>query len=107
MAHTYDELRHMKVAALREIADSLEDDRLEGHSQMNKDHLLPILCEVLGVETHAHHEVVGIDKASIKSQIRALKAERDKAVEAHDKARTKQVRREMHHLRRKLHKFTV
>jgi len=107
MAYTYEELHHMKVAELRTIADGVEDDRLEGNSQMNKDHLLPILCEALGVETHAHHEVVGIDKASIKGQIKALKAERDKAVEAHDRVRTKKVRRQMHHLKRKLHKFTV
>ena len=107
MAYTYQELHHMKVTALREIAEGLGDERLEGNSQMNKEHLLPILCEVLGVETHAHHEVVGIDKASIKSRIRALKAERDKAIEAKDRAWTKQVRRQMHHLKRQLHKFTV
>lgn len=107
MAYTYEELHHMKVTALREIANGLNDERLEGNSQMNKEHLLPILCEVLDVETHAHHEVVGIDKATIKSQIKALKAERDKAVEAHDSARTKQVRRQIHHLKRRLHQFTV
>jgi len=107
MAYTYQELHHMKVTALREIADGLDDERLEGNSQMNKDHLLPILCDVLGVESHAHHEVVGIDKASIKGQIKALKAARDEAVAAHDKTRTKAARREIHHLKRKLHQSTV
>ena len=91
----------------RTVRLELTDDRLEGHSQLNKDHLLPILCDVLGVEAHAHHEVVGIDKGAIKNQIKALKAERDAAVAAHDKARTKKARREIHHLKRKLHQFTV
>ena len=48
MAHTYDELRRKTVAELREIAK----DTVQGSSQMNKDHLLPVLCQALGIETH-------------------------------------------------------
>ena len=75
MAHTYEEMRKMKVTQLREIADALQDERLQGHNSMNKEHLLPILCQVLGVEAHAHHEVVGVDKGAIKGRIRTLKVE--------------------------------
>lgn len=107
MAHTYDELHAMKVAELRQIADELEDDRLEGHNSMHKPVLLVALCEVLGLEAHTHHEVVGIDKASIKARIKALKVERDKALEAHDHGELKKVRRQIHHLKRSIHKATV
>ena len=107
MAHTYEELRKMKVTQLREIADALEEERLEGHNSMNKEHLLPILCQVLGIEAHAHHEVVGVDKGAIKARIRTLKAERDKALVSHDHTQLKTVRKQLKHLKHKLHKATV
>ena len=98
MAHTYDELKGMTVAQLREIAK----DTVTGASQMNKDHLLPALCEALGIETHAHHEVHGIDKTTIKAQMRALKAERERALDRHDYLRLKSIRRQMHHLNHRI-----
>ena len=107
MAHTYEELHKMKVDQLREIAVEQDDERLQGNSQMNKDHLLPLLCEVLGIEAHAHHEVVGIDKRAIKDRIKAFKADRDKALEDRDKAGLKQARRQIRRLKRRLHKATV
>ena len=94
MAYTYDELKQKTVAELREIAK----DAVEGASQMNKDHLLPALCKALGIETHAHHEVHGIDKTGIKSQMRVLKSERDHALDVHDHLKLKSIRRQMHHL---------
>src|SRR5215831_7388923 len=94
MAHTYEQLKGMTVAQLREIAK----DTVEGSSQMNKDHLLPALCKALGIETHAHHEVHGIDKPGVKAQMRALKMERTRALDAHDHLRLKSIRRQMHHL---------
>ena len=94
MAHTYDELRGKTVAELREIAK----DTVEGASQMNKDHLLPALCTALGIETHTHHEVHGIDKTAVKAQIRALKVERDHALDVHDHLKLRSIRRQMHHL---------
>ncbi|MFH1568717.1 MAG: hypothetical protein ABIL09_12030 [Gemmatimonadota bacterium] len=107
MAHTYEEMRKMKVTQLREIADGLQDERLQGHNSMNKEHLLPILCQVLGVEAHAHHEVVGVDKGAIKGRIRALKTERDEALESHDHTQLKTVRKQLKHLKHLLHKATV
>jgi hypothetical protein len=94
MAHTYDELKGMTVAELREVAK----DTITGSSQMNKEHLLPVLCRALGIEMHEHHEVHGIDKSAIKSQMRALKAERDRALDTHDHVRLRSIRRQMHHL---------
>ena len=94
MAHTYDELKDMTVAQLREIAK----DTITGASQMNKEHLLPALCAALGIETHAHHDVHGIDKTAVKAQLRALKIERDRALDIHDHVRLRSIRRQMHHL---------
>lgn len=107
MAHTYEELRKMKVDQLRQIAAGLDDPRLQGNTQMNKEHLLPLLCQVLGIEAHAHHVVVGVDKGSIKARIRALKSARDEAIAAGDGEQLRQVRRRLHHLKRALHKAAV
>ena len=98
MAHTYDELKSKTVAELRDIAK----DTIKGASQMNKDHLLPALCRALGIEAHAHHEVHGVDKTSIKAQMRTLKTERDHALDVHDHVRLKAIRRQMHHLNHKI-----
>jgi len=98
VAHTYDELRGKTVAELREIAK----DSVQGASQMNKERLLPALCKALGIETHAHHEVQGVDKTSIKTKLRELKAERSKALDIHDRERLKSIRRQMHHLNRQI-----
>ena len=107
MAHTYEELKSLNVAQLREIADTVDDEALKGHSTMHKEHLLPTLCKALGIETHAHHEVVGIDKGSVKEQIKRLKGQRDEALAAHDHTALKRVRRQIHHLKRRMHKATV
>lgn len=107
MTHTYEELHDMTVARLREVAAEINDERLAGHTVMHKEQLLPLLCEVLGIEAHVHHEVVGIDKAKVKAEIRALKAERAAAIEAGNKAELKKVRRQIHHLKRRLRRATV
>lgn len=107
MAYTYEELKGKTVSQLREIAAGIEHDALKGYTQLNKDHLLLWLCKALGIETHAHHTVVGVNKADIKARIRQLKKERDQACDAHDHAALKTARRRMHHLKRQLHKATV
>src|SRR5262245_54762413 len=94
MAHTYDELKGKTVAERREIAK----DTVEGSSQRNKASRPPALCAALGIATHAHHEVHGIDKGAIKAQLRALKTERDHALDVHDHLRLRAIRRQMHHL---------
>jgi hypothetical protein len=106
MAHTFEELKHKTVAELRELAKGIEHDAVQGYTQMNKEHLLVALSRALGIQ-HEHHEVVGVDKASIKARIRQLKVKREAALAAHDHAQLKAVRRNIHRLKRQIHKATV
>jgi DNA-binding IclR family transcriptional regulator len=102
MAYTYNELKSKTIAELRDIAKDVQHDAVQGHSQMNKDHLLPALCKALGIEMHAHHEVAGIDKPAIKSKMRELKQQREAALAAHDHDTLKSVRRHIHSLNRQI-----
>lgn len=106
MAHTYEELKHKTVAELREIAKGIEHEAVQGYTQLNKEHLLVAISKALGIK-HEHHDVVGVDKASIKARIRELKTKRDAALGAHDHAQLKTVRRTIHRLKRQIHKATV
>ena len=111
MAHTYDELKKKTIDELREIAKGIEHEAVKGYTQMNKEHLLPAICKALGIDTHVHHHhaaaAAGVDKASFKAKLRQLKVDRDKALEAHDRAQLKAVRRQMHRMRRKLRAATA
>ena len=102
MAHTYEELKGKTLAELRAIAKDVHHDAVQGYSQMNKEHLLPALCHALGLETHEHHGVHGIDKPALKAKMRELKKKRDQALEAHDSAGLKSLRRHIHHLNRQI-----
>jgi hypothetical protein len=102
MPYTYEQLKEKTVQELREIAKEVKHDAVQGASQMNKEHLLPALCKALGVEMHEHHEVHGIDKAAIKTQMRELRKTRDLALEQHDAERLKSVRRQIHRLNRQI-----
>ena len=102
MAYTYEELKAKTVAELRDIAKDLSSEHVQGHSQMNKDHLLPALCRALGIDTHEHGAVVGIDKPAIKAKMRELRKQRDAALEAHDRDALKSVRRQLHRLNRQI-----
>ena len=98
MAYTYEELKGKTIAELRDIAKDVESEHVQGYSQMNKDLLLPALCRALGIDVHEHHSVSGIDKAAIKSKMRELKKPRDAALESHDHAQLKRLRRQIHGL---------
>jgi hypothetical protein len=106
MAYTYEQLKHMTLAELREIAKGSDQEVVQGYTQMNKEHLIGALAKALGIK-HEHHDVVGIDKNSIKSRIRELKTQREAALAAHDHAQLKVVRRTIHRLKRRIHKATV
>ncbi len=95
------------MAQLREVAKETEHDALHGYSTMHKADLVKALCTALGVEDHEHHEVVGIDKGALKSQIRALKVDRSAALEAHDHVALKVIRRKIHRLKRNIRRATV
>ena len=99
---TLHDLKEMTIAQLRDIAKELTHDSVQGHSQMNKEHLLPALCKALGIDTTEHHMVVGIDKGTVKSRMRQLKSERDDALQRGDHDRLKVIRRELHHYNHQL-----
>jgi len=107
MAYTFQELKGKTVAQMREIAVGIDHEALQGHTQMNKEHLLAALCKALGIEMHAHHEVKGINKSEIKVKIRELKKKRDQALAARDHPQLKAVRRDIHHLKRAIRKAMV
>jgi hypothetical protein len=106
MAYTLEGLKKLTVAQLREIAKGIEHDAVKGQSVMHKHELLRALSKALNI-AHEHHEVVGLNKAAIKAQIKELKNKRDDALGAHDHARLKEVRRKIHRLKRMIHKATV
>ena len=107
MEYTFDQLKGMTVAQLREIAAGIEHEAVKGYTQLNKEHLLTALCTALKIDTHTRHKTkaASTDKAAVKVQIRELKKKRDAALEAHDHAQLKTVRRKMHELRRSLRKM--
>ena len=107
MSYTFHDLRHKRVADLREIAKGLDHEAVKGYTQLNKDHLLQALCKALGLDVHEHRDVKGIDKGAIKAEIRGLKKERDAALEARDHAKLKLVRRQIHGLKHTIRRHTV
>lgn len=108
MAYTYEQLHGMTIAELREIAKGVHTDMVQGYTQMNKEHLLPALCKALGIDTHAHHHLAeGFNKAGVKARMKALKAERAKAIGAHDHEKLKALRRELHSLNHQIRAHTV
>jgi DNA-binding IclR family transcriptional regulator len=106
MEYTFEQLKHKTVVELREIAKGIEHEAVQGYTQLNKEHLLVAISKALGIK-HEHHDVVGVDKAAIKSRIRELKRKRDEALSAHDHGQLKIVRRTIHRLKRQIHKATV
>lgn len=106
MEYTYEQLKHKTVAELREIAKDIEHEAVQGYTQLNKEHLIGAISKALGIK-HEHHDVVGVDKASIKARIRELKKKREEALAAHDHAQLKVVRRTIHRLKRQIHRATV
>jgi hypothetical protein len=107
MAHTFEELKHKTVAELREIAKGVEHEAVQGATQMNKDHLLKALCTALGIEMHAHHEVVGLDKSAVKGQIRVLQKRRDEILASKDRNELGGVLRQIHNLKKRIRRATV
>ena len=104
---TYEDLKKKTVAELRDLAKGLPHDAVQGYTQMNKEHLLPAICNVLGIELAHHHVEAGFDKTAIKTRMKGLHAERDKALEAHGPARLKEVRGELHALNHRLRAHMV
>ncbi len=102
MAYTFEQLNKMAVADLRKIADGLEHEALKGHITMHKEKLIPALCQALGIEAHKHHQAKGMDKASLKLEIRGLKKKRDEVVAAKDYKQLSEIRQRIHDIKVKL-----
>ena len=102
MAHTYEELKKKTVAELRQIAGELDQEAVQGYTQLNKDHLLPVLCKALGIEAHEHHAAVAAEKSMIKAQMREIKAAAEKARDAGDYETLHRLRRQHHSLNHSL-----
>lgn len=107
MNYSYSELKKKTVAELREIAAKVEHEAVQGHSQMNKEHLLVSLCQALNIDMHEHHQVVGLNKAQVKANIRRMKERLAKAIEAKDRKQIRFCHRQIHRQKRNIHKATV
>jgi DNA-binding transcriptional MerR regulator len=106
MSFTFEQLKHMTVAELREIAAGLKHEAVQGYTQLNKEHLLAALCKALNIDMYVHHvaKPTALDKSRIKQKIKDLKKSRAVAVEAHDSGRLHTIRHEIHELKRSLRK---
>ena len=107
MTYTHAELKKKTVAELREIAAGVEHEAVQGHSQMNKEHLLVALCKALNIDMHEHHQVVGLNKAGVKANIRAIKEKLAAAITARDRKQIRYCHRQIHKQKRQIHKATV
>lgn len=107
MDYTFEELKKKKVTELREIAAGIGDEGIQGHTQLNKDHLLAAICEALGIDMHVHHEVTGVDKSAIKTQIKELKKKRNEAISSKNKEELVKVRRKIRNLKKDLRRHMV
>ena len=107
MDHTFEELKKKTVAELREIAAGIGDEAVKGYTQLNKEHLLEAVCKTLKIDMHVHHEVVGINKSEIKSQIRELKKKRAEAISAKKPDEIISIRRKIRNLKKELRRYTV
>jgi len=107
MDFTFDELKHKRVNELRDIAKEMDHEEVQGYTQMNKEHLLEAICHALNIDMHVHHEVVGIDKSVVKSQIKELKKQRDEAISSKKPEELKRIRRKIRILKKTLRKATV
>jgi rubrerythrin len=107
MSYQYKELKHERMADLRQIASKIEHEAVQGYTQLNKQQLLDALCKALNIDKHEHHDVVGVDKAKVKAEIRDLKKKRDEAIKAHNHVEIKSIRREIHKHKRAIRKALV
>ena len=107
MEYTHHQLKQKTVVELRNIAKDTPHEAVQGYTQLNKEHLIVALCTALHIPMHEHHDVVGIDKAGLKAKMRALKKERDAAIETHESGKLKAVRRQIHHLNRQIREHMI
>ena len=105
--YSYHDLRSMTVAQLREICTGIDHPAIEGVTQMRKADVILKMCEALGIETHEHHDVVGLDKAAVKAKIAEWRVQRAAALESGNHAQLKFARTKIRRLKRKIRRATV
>jgi hypothetical protein len=94
------ELNKKRVLDLRQMMKEHLPE-VTGITQMKKEKLVELLADKLGIERPTKR-VVGIDKKSVKAQIKQLKELRQAALKAGDHVELKKQRRSIHRLKRKL-----
>jgi len=107
MPYTIEELKHKTLADLRDIAKGIEHEAVQGYTQLNKEHLLPAICKALGIEHSHHHVEAGFDKSELKMRMKMLRVELDKSLEAHDSAKRRAIRSELHALNHRIRTHIV
>ena len=107
MDYTFEDLKHKKVNELRDIAKEMDNEEVQGYTQLNKEHLLEAICHALHIDMHVHHEVVGVDKKTIKSQIKELKKQRDEAISSKKPDELIRIRKKIRTLKKTLRKATL
>jgi hypothetical protein len=111
MSHTYDDVKKMTVAQLREVAAELDHPAVQGYSQLRKDKLFPAVCEALGLEAKAKAPKkkggAPMNRAAMKAKIKDLKVQREAAKESGDSAQLKIARRRIQRLKRRIRKTGV
>lgn len=107
-------LNKKTVAELKEMAKNLPD--VKGISAMKKSDLVELLA---GSGRSRDETAVGgagarpaeskaarpVEKSEIKSRIKALKAEKQEALEHNDRARSRRCNRQIHYYKRQLRKM--
>lgn len=106
-SYTFHELKEKNVHELREIAQGIQHEAVQGYTQLNKEHLLLAVAKALNLPTHEHHAVGNFDKAATKAQIRELKKKRDAAIEGGDSSLAHALRRRIHVLNHQIRSHTV
>lgn len=101
---TYVELKHKTVAQLREIAKGIQNEAVQGATQMNKEHLLVAICKALGIESRKQQVAQGIDKTALRKKIDELKSKCEEFVKAGAHKKLKIYRRKIHHIKHTLRK---
>jgi len=107
MAFTYHELKGKNIGELREIAQGIQHEAVQGYTQLNKEHLLLALAKALNLSTHEHHAAAGFDKGALKARMRALKKDRTAAIDARDNVKLSAVRRHIHALNHEIRRNTA
>jgi hypothetical protein len=96
-------LSKMTVKKLRDEAAKFED--LTGVHGMDKAELQKVLREKYGIHEEHHEGQMLIDrKHALKAKIKKLKADKEKAISAGDKAKVALLRKQLHQQRRLLRK---